>query len=237
MVMLHDMQEKWNTEIHTDLRTDNLIKLTDVNSVSVVEFKKELHEWWLEDAFGLEQEYTDLVMDTLDNNFFIVPASLSHHHCHLMGLYKHSLSVTVRVVSEVFAASSWELDKDVYSALVVASILHDVGKTDCYSATTSPDGVLSFSSHPTRTLVGHVVKSYERFVETTNRHDFPSEWKENVGHMILSHHGFLEWGSPVKPTNHLAWLLHRADAYDCEIDKIDNGMTRNFMAEKGNKNE
>jgi 3'-5' exoribonuclease len=135
------------------------------------------------------------------------PAAKMIHHAYLGGLLEHVLSLCRLCL---FAASHYkDIDRDL---LITGAILHDIGKI--YE--------LSYERSPAYTtegqLLGHIVIGV-RMVEDKLRNlpNFPEKLRTLVEHMILSHHGHLEFGSPKVPLFPEAMLLFYLDDLDSKM--------------------
>jgi 3'-5' exoribonuclease len=137
------------------------------------------------------------------------PAALYKHHAWIGGLLEHTLSV-IRVCESVMKVYP-ELDRDL---VIAGAILHDIGKTKEFSVTTSIKPTLESR------LVGHVVMGVEMLHQKTASLPVPEEVKVKLKHIIESHHGQLEWGSPKTPAFPEALLVHHADYLDATIAYI-----------------
>ncbi len=130
------------------------------------------------------------------------PASVAGHHAALGGLLKHTVEVgfIARAIAKVAGA-----DND----LVLAGVLlHDIGKLEAYRW----DGV--FEHTDAGHLVGHVVLSalaLERRLAGADPPPCTAQERDLLRHLILAHHGRLEFGSPVPPLTLEAEVLHWAD--------------------------
>ena len=129
------------------------------------------------------------------------PGSTSNHHARLGGLLQHTVEVgaIARTVAKTCGA-----DPD----LVLAGVLlHDVGKTEAYRW----QGI--FEMTEPGFLVGHVVQGALMLDARLDELDPPLDEREAwlLQHLILSHHGELEFGSPVRPMTVEAEVLHAAD--------------------------
>lgn len=132
-----------------------------------------------------------------------MPASTASHHARIGGLLEHVVEVTgiARQGARVMRA-----DVDL---VVTASLLHDIGKVEAYEVT--PAG---FELTAAGLLVGHVVLGAlmldRRLLAAPPDLCTESQWLE-LRHLILSHHGSLEYGSPVVPATLEADIVHWAD--------------------------
>jgi len=130
------------------------------------------------------------------------PASIAGHHAALGGLLKHTTEVAViaRAITRVAGA-----DQD----LVLAGVLlHDIGKLDAYRW----DGGFAYTD--AGHLVGHVVLGALALERRLNECATPTctdAERALLQHLILAHHGRLEYGSPVTPMTLEAEVLHWAD--------------------------
>jgi len=134
-------------------------------------------------------------------------AAKAMHHACAGGLMEHTLGVTR------FCAKTAELypklDRDL---LLAGAMLHDIGKV--YEM----DGVLTTDYTTEGRLLGHIVIGCELVGRACDAiKDFPAEIKLMIRHMIASHHGKLEFGSPVVPQTPEAMALFRADEFDSHI--------------------
>lgn len=139
--------------------------------------------------------------------FCTCPAAQTFHHAYLGGLLEHSISVATMCRS--LSALYPELDADL---LVTGALLHDIGKVDELAFETS----IEFTD--SGRLLGHVVlgeRRVTRAVETLAG-GMPPELALKLSHVIISHHGELEWGAPKRPSTLEALLLHHADNMDAK---------------------
>ncbi len=146
----------------------------------------------------------------LMDRFARAPAAKAVHHAYLGGLLEHSVSVAGLVTR--IAKHYEELDAEI---LVVGALLHDVGKVDEYVYD------VYFDYSDAGRLLGHMVLGL-RIVEEKIRgiKDFPVEEALVLEHLILSHHGELEKGSPKVPMTREAFVLHFADDVDAKMSTL-----------------
>lgn len=143
------------------------------------------------------------------------PAARNIHHVCVGGLVEHSLS-TARLC-EYLTTQYENLDADL---LITMAILHDIGKVK--ELEISP----SISYTEEGNLLGHIVIGIRMVDEKIEQiPDFPPKLQMLVEHMILSHHGQSEWGSPRPPMFLEAEILHRADDLDVKVDIITRALS------------
>ncbi len=140
------------------------------------------------------------------------PAAKRYHQAYRHGLLEHSLGVAqaVGAISATFPG----IDRDV---AVTGALLHDIGKLDAYELEA---GGISMSD-PGR-LHGEIPLGYYRVRRTIERLDgFPPQLAQAVLHIILSHHGSLQHGSPVVPCTREATLVHMIDNLGGRLGSFD----------------
>lgn len=153
-----------------------------------------------------------LLLDFLDDPkfaaaFIDAPAAKTIHHAVIGGLVEHTANVVS--ICESVAGLYPDIDRDL---LLAGAVLHDIGKTVEYTYT----GPIDFSDEGK--LVGHIVIGDHMLGERIGRIvGFPPELALRLRHMILSHHGELEWGSPKRPKTVEACALHYADNLDASV--------------------
>ena len=130
------------------------------------------------------------------------PAAKHYHQAYAHGLLEHSVSVAQAVHG--IAAHFPGIDHDV---AVTGALLHDIGKLEAYAA----DGAAIDLTDAGR-LQGEIPLGYYRIRrEIEDLPGFPPDTAQAVLHIILSHHGKLELGSPVVPATREATLVHAMD--------------------------
>jgi 3'-5' exoribonuclease len=140
------------------------------------------------------------------------PAAKRYHQAYRHGLLEHSLSVgeAVAVISITFPG----IDRDV---AITGALLHDIGKLDAY--TSDP---LAIDMTDLGRLHGEIALGYYRIRrEIEAIPGFPPELAAAVLHIILSHHGQLEHGSPVVPCTREATLVHMIDNLGGRLGSFD----------------
>jgi 3'-5' exoribonuclease len=134
--------------------------------------------------------------------FRVAPAAKYYHQAYPHGLLDHTVSVAQAVSAA--AAAFPGIDRDV---AITGALLHDIGKTQAYN-----DDPLAIDLTDAGRLIGEIPLGYylvRRAIESID--GFEPELAQAVLHIILSHHGKLENGSPVVPATREATLVHAMD--------------------------
>jgi len=137
------------------------------------------------------------------------PAAKGIHHAYIGGLLEHSLSVAQLCH---FMAEHYEgVD---HSLLLAGALLHDIGKLE---ELRTKNGVVEYTV--AGRLKGHLVIGSEMVNEVAGQiKDFPKELLEQLQHLILSHHGRQEFGSPTVPMTVEAFVLSFVDDLDAKMN-------------------
>ena len=138
------------------------------------------------------------------------PAGVEIHHNYWGGFLEHVISVLESVL--FFSKNYPDLDKDL---LISGAVLHDIGKLEELINPENP-------AYTTRgRLIGHVVMGAVLVrAEASQITDFPTTLLTQIEHLILSHQGQLEWGSPKKPQTMEALILHYVDDLDAKLNRF-----------------
>ena len=142
--------------------------------------------------------------------FKMAPASTRLHHTFLGGLLEHTLSLTQLATKNAGHYSGLNLD-----LLITASILHDLGKVDELTYHRS------FDYSDEGRLLGHIILGIEKLESKIHQiSDFPKDLATQLKHLLLSHHGQYNWGSPKRPMTLEAVMLHYLDDMDAKMNGI-----------------
>jgi 3'-5' exoribonuclease len=154
--------------------------------------------------------------------FAKAPAAKSLHHVYLGGLLEHTLSVAS------MGQRACEHYRNLNRDLVLAGVLlHDLGKTAELSYQRS------FGYTDAGNLLGHITLETQWVARAMDRlPGFPEELRLQILHIVLAHHGKLEFGSPVLPKTPEALLVHYLDDLDGKLE----GMFRLIHEESGQGN-
>ena len=171
--------------------------------------KKEIKEMKNEELHSL----LSLFFDDSDfvKEYTHSPSAISHHHNYVGGNLEHSIGVLrlCKNICEMYPG----INKDL---LVFGAILHDVGKLKEYEYTAAVDKTDEGN------FIGHIVIG-ERWIREKiaelrkNGTEFSQELEMHISHIILSHHGRYEYGSPKMPKTVEASVLHQADLMDSQV--------------------
>ena len=161
----------------------------------------------------LESIFADIQLRDL---YKLAPAAKSIHHACRGGLIEHVLSLCT--LARMTAAHYANIDVDL---LITGVILHDIGKVEELSYRRS------FQYSAEGQLLGHIVLGLRLVGAKVNQlPDFPPKLRVLIEHMIISHHGELEFGSPKVPIFAEALLLHHLDNMDSKMDALRNALKR-----------
>lgn len=163
---------------------------------------------------GCRPEVRDFLKQIFDGDwgrrFRDVPAAVSNHHAYAHGLLEHTL--TVAESAQAIALRY----KDVYRALdvdlvVAGALLHDLGKVESYVMSPVPEITLAGA------VLDHIAIGYAKFDRFAEAFGLCEELKLRIGHILLSHHGQKEFGSPVLPATLEALIVATADELDFRL--------------------
>ena len=191
----------------TDLNIDDMyIRLLKISASIETGYLKELLE-----AFWDDEDFV--------RKFKTAPAAKKMHHAYLGGLLEHTLSMTILAnkIANHYSEYYTGIDRDL---LLTGAILHDIGKTIEF------DYKFSIDYSVQGRLLNHIVIGIEMLDEKLRKiKDFPEEQAILLKHMIISHHGVREFGSPEPPKTIEAVLLNYIDEIDSKVNCI-----REFIA-------
>lgn len=189
-------------------------------------------EMWLElrstiDAIGnpyLRQLLNEVFADErLAAAYRVAPAAKNIHHACRGGLIEHVLSLCT--LCKIVGPHYKNVDLDL---LLTGAILHDIGKVDELSYERS------FNYTSEGQLLGHIVMAVRLIADRVARiPNFPPKLRILLEHIVISHHGELEYGSPKTPVFAEAMLLHHLDNMDSKMEAIRQVLQR----DSGSENE
>lgn len=147
------------------------------------------------------------------------PAAVQNHHAYIGGLLEHTLSV-LELATRIFGKtdeSDSHYPRISRDLVLVGIFLHDIGKTAELTADTN------FAYTNAGQLVGHITQAaiwIDRKcadVEQATGKPFPEDLQNILTHIVLSHHGAYEFGSPRLPACPEAFVVHYLDNIDAKV--------------------
>ena len=157
-----------------------------------------------------------LIDEELVDQLITAPAGIRNHHAYIGGLAEHIVNLleTVDRIGDLYLA----VDRDL---LLAGIFLHDLGKVRELSYRTA------FRYTDEGQLLGHLIIGVEMLTEKARQTEeltgepFPNELLLRLKHMIVSHHGSYEYGSPKLPMTPEAIALHHLDNLDAKVHNFD----------------
>jgi len=196
-------------------------RLADENQVDVNSFfksapmdKAEIQEEIKKYLYMIENEAINSITKTILNkyvsDYLTYPAATQNHHSYLSGLGYHT--VTMLRMADKFIELYPYLDKDY---LYAGIILHDFAKVIELSEDKSPEYTIEGK------LIGHLVLGNNIIKEVSTELGYQdNEETLLLQHMVISHHGRKEWGSPQRPMTAEAEAVHYIDNIDSKFESI-----------------
>jgi 3'-5' exoribonuclease len=181
--------------------------------------KEDVGKLWaqlLEYANSIENPWLNKLVNGIINDpataarYKRAPAAKVMHHAYLGGLLEHVIGLCG--LAKQVAAHYPELNADL---LLTVAILHDVGKLDelCY------DRAIGYTTEGQ--LLGHIVMELETVSKAMDSIEgFPPNLKAVVQHLLISHHGQYEFGSPKLPMIREAMVFHYLDDMDSKMAAV-----------------
>lgn len=195
--------------------TRHLAEFMPAGSVDVGEVYRNAYTLISNVKDDMLRDLTLAILDELREAWLVVPGAMAVHHAYVGGTLVHSYSVAV--ISKAIAEAIPEANVDL---CVVGGFLHDIGKLFTYAI----NGV-SIDMTDEGKLYEHIFIGAEfvgNFAESHINTDIYSNMKklQLLRHIILSHHGQLEYGSPVNPQCIEAFIVNHADGIDSAAEQI-----------------
>lgn len=159
------------------------------------------------------QRITRYLLKKYEKQFFMYPAATTNHHEFVSGLAYHVVSMLrlAEKICELYPS----LNKDL---LYAGIILHDLGKVHELS------GPVATSYTVEGTLLGHITMMVDEIGKAAQELGIDGEEITLLKHIVLSHHGKAEWGSPKPPLVMEAEVLHHIDNLDAKINMMERAL-------------
>jgi 3'-5' exoribonuclease len=175
----------------------------------IEEMWQELASWVARARNPWVRQLLTTIMDRHQERLRTWPAALTVHHAYRGGLLEHVLKLAETGNA---LAAAYGADTDL---LLAGAVLHDLGKLDELSY----GGATSYSR--SGNLLGHITIGITMVRDATRSiAGFPPDLQTRIEHMIVSHHGERELGSPVEPMTEEAFILSSLDALDATLHQV-----------------
>ena len=197
----------------SDLSQLNLANFQRVSPIPLETMKKELEDFLNSFTNKDVETITRAVISHFYDKYITYPAAVKVHHEFGSGILHHSL--TMAKVADAVAKIYPQVDRDI---LVAGALMHDIGKTIEYENPMIPVQTTEGK------LCGHIAIMYAEFKRIVDGLNIKSDVPLLLEHMILSHHGTLEFGSPVMPSTREALLLSEIDMLDSRQMILDKAL-------------
>ncbi|MDT3960621.1 3'-5' exoribonuclease YhaM [Staphylococcus kloosii] len=183
------------------------------------EIQEEISHYMLDIENASLQRITRHLIRKYQESFFTFPAASSHHHNFASGLSYHVLTMlkVAKSICDIYPTLNRSL---LYSAI----ILHDLGKVKELS------GPVATTYTVEGNLLGHISIASEEVAEAARELKIEGEEVMLLRHMILAHHGKMEFGSPKLPHLKEAEILFFIDNIDAKMNMFDKAYKK---TEKG----
>lgn len=217
---VHEYRGKNQLRIKTirPVKEEEGISITDLVP-SAIKSKEALLEELMTYFFEMEnpkiQRITRHLLKKHEQAFTTYPAAMRNHHDYVSGLIDHVVSMLKlgKSLAELYPS----LNKDL---LYAGIILHDVGKV---IELTGPIGTQYTVEG---NLIGHISIMVTEISKAADELDITGEEVMLLQHMVLSHHGKEEWGSPKRPMLKEAEILHYIDNIDAKMTMLNRALDK-----------
>ena len=196
-----------------DISEVDLSNFQRVSPLPLDEMKKRLDAYLNSFKDKDVEKITKAVIAHFYDKYITYPAAVKIHHEFGSGILHHSLAMAD--LAEDIAKRYPQVDRDL---LVAGALMHDIGKTIEYENPLMPVQTVEGK------LCGHIAIMYAEFKKIVDELNIKSEVPILLEHMILAHHGKMEWGSPVNPATREAWLLSQIDLIDSHMMVLDKAL-------------
>ena len=141
--------------------------------------------------------------------FWFATAASKKHQAYKGGLVQHTVETLEIALGMAESVPLKDIvDRDV---VIAGALWHDVGKIWDYQKNPVKNQEPAFIYTRHRWTIRHVSRSYHEFAKVAEINGVPEDLLEHVCHVILAHHGRMEWGSPIEPITCEAEIVNKAD--------------------------
>ncbi|QFG00121.1 3'-5' exoribonuclease YhaM [Psychrobacillus glaciei] len=179
------------------------------------ELMEELMQYFFEMKNPLIQRITRHLLKKHQTAFMTFPAATKNHHDYASGLIDHVVSMLKlgKAISDLYPT----LNKDL---LYAGIILHDIGKVLELSGPVATTYTIEGN------LLGHITIMVNEISKAAEELQIEGEEVMLLQHMVLSHHGKEEWGSPKRPMVREAEILHYIDNIDAKMNMLNRALDK-----------
>ncbi|MDV6378392.1 3'-5' exoribonuclease YhaM [Sporosarcina sp. GW1-11] len=181
---------------------------------------EELMQYFFEMKNPQIQRLTRHLLKKHQADFMLYPAATRNHHDYVTGLLDHVVSMLKlgKAIAELYPT----LNKDL---LYAGIILHDIGKVIELSGPVGTQYTIEGN------LLGHITIMVNEISKAAEELEIEGEELMLLQHMVLSHHGKEEWGSPKRPMLKEAEILHYIDNIDAKMNMLNRVMSKTTPGE------
>lgn len=181
---------------------------------------EELLQYFFEMKNPHIQRITRHLLKKHQTDFLVYPAATRNHHDYVSGLLDHVVSMLKlgKAIAELYPA----LNKDL---LYAGIILHDIGKVVELSGPIGTQYTIEGN------LLGHITIMVNEISKAADELEIQGEEVMLLQHMVLSHHGKEEWGSPKRPMLMEAEILHYIDNIDAKMNMLGRALSKTANGE------
>jgi len=195
----------------------SLLSEGDFELTDLIEKRKDIDESVakMRELIGsIEDQYLRALLDRVFGDeafmkrFSECPASIMLHSNEIGGLIHHTMNVADHCL--IAWKQYGEMDRDL---LLAGALLHDIGKVESFRVTTN------INQTEEGIFLGHLIIGMTMAQKAIDSIEgFPKDKRNKLLHILLSHHGRKEWGSPVEPAIPEALTIHYADDFDAKLE-------------------
>lgn len=212
----HALQLRVNSLVSLDQNTLDMSEYLQTSSYSETVLRNEIKDLILSIQNTNLKTLVIEMFKKVDKRFFVYPAASKIHHGYVGGLAEHTLGMakTAKAICSLYPTLNYDL-------LLSGVLVHDMGKT-CELG-----GLISGEYSTEGKLIGHISICHGWLMEASERcHLENAEETLLLRHMILSHHGKLEFGSPVLPEIKEAEVLSYIDNLDARMNTLNQALSQ-----------
>ncbi|BEH90440.1 3'-5' exoribonuclease YhaM [Turicibacter faecis] len=209
LVQLYNAQKQWNIESISVVEGDvDPADYVESSSMTVESLKEYMGQFMGQMQEGYYKEILQYFLDKYEQEFYVHPAASRMHHAFRSGLAQHVFEMLK--MGEAYCELYPIVNRDL---LYAGIILHDLGKLfemsyeKCVKTEYTLEGL----------MVGHINMMVSMIDEASRELGYQGEEVLFLKHMVIAHHGKLEWGSPKEPMIIEAELLHYLDVVSAKM--------------------